>query len=379
MLEAKGTNFEAQLAPHCKVVIGDENASYFRPHLAVDRWGGEGRLSFGIPTTERIQPTFDGTTLEWVSGNAKHRFYLIAPDGNDHEFGGVEYELVLGAHPGTPTIPLPFDLAGLDAFFQGPLTGPRAASAVRPPHVLNSFAFYHATKGIAHTKPGDADKYRAGKAFHLYRPLATDRRGVKWWVDLTMDRLTRQMALVIGPEFLTAVYPVTIDPTIGYSTLPGTQDDTDNFKVSSNFAAPGDGEANPGTIAACTTADSGTLGFKMGVYSNVANAPTTLLSSTVTGTATTTKQFVSGSITWTGITNGTNYFLAIACNVGGNTFWDTATLQAAYTAVPLYSAELTSAFGTPTDWDDHKLGVYVDYTAAGGGATHPGWVGQGWW
>ena len=209
VFDQRGTNFEAHLTPHCMVIIGDENVSYFRPHLAVDRWGGEGRLSFGIPTTERIQPSFNGTTIEWVSGNTKHRYYLVAPDGKDHEFGGIEYEIVVGAHPGVPTIALPFDLDGLTAHHQAPLVPDPALPRIqRPARVDNSYAFYHATKGPMHATAATAAKYQAGKAFHLYRPEAQDAFGRRWWMDLMLDRITRQFELVIGPEFLAAAYPV---------------------------------------------------------------------------------------------------------------------------------------------------------------------------
>ena len=372
VFDQRGTNFEAHLTPHCTVIIGDENASYFRPHLAVDRWGGEGRLSFGIQTTERIQPTFDGTTLEWVSGNTKHRYYLVAPDGRDHEFGGIEYEIVVGAHPGVPTMALPFTLAGLTAHHQAPLVpDPALPRMRRPARVDNSYAFYHATQGPMHATAATAAKYQAGKAFHLYRPEAHDALGRRWWVNLTM--VAGQMALVIGPEFLLATYPVVIDPTFGFTSVGGTRnaDASGVLWYHRAFSTP----ASSGTLDSLSyhtddNGDAGDANWLPAIYSDVAGLPSARLASNETGT------LVGGTAAWvtdtnlsgTSITSGTQYWLggkSSSSTTGVVMHFDTvAGNNARYrTDGPLSWPDPAASTTSPGDW---KVSIYGTYTESGG-------------
>ena len=371
-LQARGSTFEAQLDPYSKVIIGDEDASYFRPHLALDRWGGESRLSFGIDTTKRITPIVDGSKVEWTDGDHLHRFYLLPP-GPGREYGGVEYEWVLGAHPGVRALTLPFDIAGLEGFYQVPMaqaTGRLRTHGVRPPTVEGSWAFYHPSCGQVHAGAARADKYKTGKAFHLYRPEAIDAKGVRWWVDLTL--VAGQMGLVIGPEFAAATYPVTIDPTIGYTSLGGSSDTTEDYSINIAFAAPEAGGATPGTAFIGGHSGTGTAEVYAGVYVYNAAGPfnqARLAASSVITLQVAPAAFRSAAITWASIT-ATNYILSVWSNTtNARTSFDSAGATGWFRQTTAASPPDPFPDSTGSGSWNNRASIYIDYTAAGGAAA----------
>jgi hypothetical protein len=61
--------------------------------------------------------------------------------------------------------------------------------------------------------------YRTGKAFHIYRPWAEDATGKRVWCRLRIKPKSNEMTVTIPQKFLdNAVYPVLVDPTLGYNT-----------------------------------------------------------------------------------------------------------------------------------------------------------------
>ncbi|GAI88795.1 unnamed protein product, partial [marine sediment metagenome] len=88
----------------------------------------------------------------------------------------------------------------------------------RPLNVEGSYAVYHATKGKVHSSQAEAEKYKVGKAFHIYRPIAEDALGNKAWCALHIDGYTdpKNLTITVPQQFLDeATYPVTIDPDFG--------------------------------------------------------------------------------------------------------------------------------------------------------------------
>jgi hypothetical protein len=71
----------------------------------------------------------------------------------------------------------------------------------RPDNVKGSYAVYHASKAN--------NKYRTGKAFHLYRPQITDSQGLQAWCEISLDLESGTMRAAIPNEFRgSAVLPV---------------------------------------------------------------------------------------------------------------------------------------------------------------------------
>lgn len=126
---------------------------------------------------------------------------------------GHEYEIILDKKPKSNIVSLEVETENLVYYYQPEEVG---ENEHRPVHVKGSFAVYHADE----TKHHNSEKYKAGKAFHLYRPWAVDQTGKKVWCSFDPNfNGTGDLEITIPQDFLdNAVYPVTIDPTFGYTT-----------------------------------------------------------------------------------------------------------------------------------------------------------------
>jgi len=79
----------------------------------------------------------------------------------------------------------------------------------RPENVAGSYAVYHDMKMSFHKSQERAEKYKVGKAFHIYRPKIIDSEG-KWvWEGLNIDIEKGEIIITIPQDFLdNAVYPI---------------------------------------------------------------------------------------------------------------------------------------------------------------------------
>ena len=133
------------------------------------------------------------------------------------EIEGHEYEVILDKKPETNIIPLEVETNDLVFYYQPKET---RENHYRPPHIEGSFAVYHADE----TKHHVSERYKAGKAFHIHRPWVVDSTGKKVWCSFDPNwNGTTDLEITIPQDFLdTAVYPITIDPTFGYTTAGGS-------------------------------------------------------------------------------------------------------------------------------------------------------------
>src|SRR3990167_5245143 len=192
------------------------------PKITLERWSGEVALGIryaGLPQNTKGSRAFLTNRMEWKGAKEEmHAYPLQAGEGM--EDGGFEIEIVLSEKP---TINK-FDFAitgadSLDFFFQPSLTQEEIdEGAFRPDNVIGSYAVYHKTK--ANHRVGSTN-YATGKAYHIYRPKAIDANGVEEWAELLYENGV--LSVTIPQSFLDGtMYPVTIDPTFGYTTIGGT-------------------------------------------------------------------------------------------------------------------------------------------------------------
>ncbi|GAI91778.1 unnamed protein product, partial [marine sediment metagenome] len=237
------TTFEVELLGKDKVEIGDRESTNFKPHLKLNRWGGECFIKVGLPTTEKITPVVEAGKVKWRGRKVEAHFYPLEPKtvitkdnkGRDRQFdqnelGGFEFEVVLKEKPATNEINLDFETRGLRFAYQPPLhpdhptwadtNGNGIVNSFRPENVVGSYAAYHATRRNIHASAEDAEKYKTGKAFHIYRPHLVDAVGVEGWADLNISNGV--LTITLPQEFLDeAMYPVIVDPDFGYTTIGG--------------------------------------------------------------------------------------------------------------------------------------------------------------
>lgn len=207
--------------------FGDaKDAAAFHPQIKVKRWDNEVNFSLrfdhsAIEGNEGFAT--DGETIEWNKGNVVARFYPLEGDAdpaNDKQ-GAHEFDVTFYAPPTSNVLVFSLRTKGLCFEHQPSLTQAEIDRGMfRPEHVVGSYAVYHESK-----RDNYAGKmqYRAGKAFHIYRPLITDAVGATVWGELQIDLAHEKLLLTVPPEFLqSATYPITIDPTIGYTSIGGT-------------------------------------------------------------------------------------------------------------------------------------------------------------
>jgi len=132
---------------------------------------------------------------------------------------GFEFEVILSEKPITNVYPMSIRTKGLEFWKQdGPTVEEKSTEfASCDPDVIGSYAVYNAG--------GKKDnEYQTGKAFHIYRPIANDANGWHVFCDLDIDEPNELLNITIPQDFIdNAIYPITIDPTFGYTSAGATQ------------------------------------------------------------------------------------------------------------------------------------------------------------
>lgn len=154
-------------------------------------------------------------------GNDKYRYRMYV-----NKSGNFEFDAEIRSKPSSGRYFFPFDIQskGLDFFYQPELTQKEIdEGAYRPDSVIGSYAVYHSSKRNNVKKAnGVYENYGTGKAFHIFRPRCWDSSADTVWGFIEIDGNTMR----IGADstwMANAVYPVTIDPVVGYRTEGASQ------------------------------------------------------------------------------------------------------------------------------------------------------------
>ena len=189
------------------VIIGNEVASEFESDIKCYRWGRENSLSIAY---EGFNGTPDLTNDEVTMSKGSEGMYF-KQDGNHLKFG-----LVFTSKP--PKNSWSFKMTGWEDFritYQPKLTQREIDDGCdRPEDVVGSYAVYH--------KTNKHNKYKTGKAFHIYRPKFIDSVGK--WAWATLDITNGVYTVTVPQSFLnTATYPVKANDTIGVEAQGGSR------------------------------------------------------------------------------------------------------------------------------------------------------------
>lgn len=269
------------------------------------------------------------------------------------------------------TLEVEWEIQNIDGFILGQNRTDFLANTVRPDKVVGSYAIYGDKKN--HIK-GEAN-YGCGKVAHIYRPLCIDAIGKQFWGVLSI--VDSVLTITIQANDLdTAIYPLTLDPTIGYNTAGGTNTVSTDFDVVTRFNSAGAGDANPGTIYFYGQEWSTFNDILSAVWDD--NAGTVrnqaiLSSTTPTVVMDATVQWQSAAITWTGIAASTDYFIGGAYE-GSRLYYDTATSGYEDTEgySRTYDATLNDPWPSGSDPLAWEVSCYLDYTASGGTTLNEG-------
>jgi len=240
-----------------------------RPEVVLQRWNGEVSLSvrYDKVKAQGSRQLFTDR-MEWKGDKEEvHAYPLPATGAKDPapvaffkgllptafadshdtgygEDGGFEMEVVLSEIPESNVFE--FQLEGyenLDFFYQGELTPEEIAEGTeRPENIIGSYAVYHKEKRDHRL---GVTNYATGKVYHIYRPkiIAADN---SWtWGELNYSEGV--LSVTVPQEWLaSAVYPVRVDPTFGYTTigasigtLANVTSDTSNMRGSTASSTAG--------------------------------------------------------------------------------------------------------------------------------------------
>ena len=249
-----------------KVVVGDRDREGFWPTARLSRWDGECSIKVAWPTARVILPTIEGSKLEWRDTDVELHFYPLVPTETRYEGGGFEVELLLKERPAGNQFSFMIETEGLEFYHQPELAKEEVdAGCIRPPDIVGSYAVYHSTRGNSHASIADAERYRAGKAFHIYRPKAHDAEGRTTWGELLIEG--NQLTITVDQQWLDeAVYPVVIDPTFGYESKGSSSHSTaSNVIWGTQFTCPESGTVDSMTAYLYGNAAS-SVAVEFGLY-----------------------------------------------------------------------------------------------------------------
>lgn len=364
-----------------QVEVGDPNdAAQVQPDIRIRRWDGEIasqiRLNYSV-IPGNISYEIDGTNeiITWRKGQYTARFY----HRSDIEEGALEFELVIPRRPAWNCLEfIVSNSANLVWLYQAPYANvdpdgstwqaaPSGAIYRRPAKVNGSYAVYHRSKGVLND--ADGPDYKAGKAFHVYRPHATDANGVETWGTLDFNEQTGILTMCLDATWLqNAEYPVTVDPTFGYTTIGGSDAyEVTNYTVGSRYQLTEN--ASTITQVAARMWVAGSVGVKSGIYADSSNTPAARFAQQTTATTVGAEAWFTWSYA-TGAASAAYYWLVFNGASGYQIKYDTdAAYKKAYDS-ETYTAVFKDPFGPVEGYDDTvKISAYATYTAAAAGRT----------
>jgi hypothetical protein len=222
-----------------EVQLGDVLQSSFYPQVKLKRWDNEVNMSFRLSEDlAGSSVVFDSQEqkLKWIKNDIEVHFYELEESENTPS-GGFEMEIILKKKPKTNKLELSANTKELNFYYQPPLDegeqDPEWATvtathaydkdsilrAYRPEHVVGSYAVFHKTRGKVVDSTGK--DYKAGKAFHIYRPKVYDANDNWVWAEQFIDVGAGIQTITIPQDFLdNAVYPVrhVAGDTFGYDS-----------------------------------------------------------------------------------------------------------------------------------------------------------------
>lgn len=189
-----------------------KNTKVIEPKVALSKLGDFAYLKVSYPI-KSDQVITTQNTITW-KGEDKN-VYFKQPSSDTFEF-----DITLLKKPQSNTFSYDIDTQNLDFFYQPALTTEEIAQGnTRAENVIGSYAAYYKNGISGDYSDAGGKNYKAGKAFHIYRPKILDSKGKTIWGKLSIDTENNKLLVKVPQEFLdTGTYPITVDPTFGYTS-----------------------------------------------------------------------------------------------------------------------------------------------------------------
>ncbi len=400
-----------------KIRVGDEKADNFVPEFTISRWEDEVwfklKPRLGVVAENDKTLNLDGDKIKFETPKIDYHFYDLGITAS-HTEGAYEFEVILKEKPASNVITFDIEAEGLDFFYQPALSdeypnsqncsptecdidGDGELDSFRPENVVGSYAVYHSTR-MNHVI-GQKD-YKAGKAFHVYRPQMEDSNGWKVWGELSIDVEQGIQTITILQDFIdNAVYPIrhATGETFGYTGEGGSPTiyvATETFdrtrRVGNPWSAPENGTLD-NLKAYMSSSNNQTVDVSGAVNeedSEGAGSHKEIARTENAGESfTTTPAWYTFNFSSEGIENGVLYLL----NVSGDGSDIVGSFESVFIRSDAGSGELryyietvntgypTLSIEDPWTWEEtgtntYKFSIYATYTP--GGAPAPAGAGQ---
>jgi hypothetical protein len=261
----------------CDIKIGGSSPDKFDPKISASKWGGEFWMDIQHSDVMDKAETLRDDRIELVVGDRTHRYYTT-PEGN------LEYDIVIDKKPLTNTIELDLNLSdGLrmikqkslyDDWFaidetlraNGQPTIPWAdfeQDNNRPDNIVGSYMIY------TNKKHND---YKAGKFGIIEAPYLIGANQQK--VKATQEYFGGKLIITMPWDFLnSAVYPIVLDPTLGYTTIGSSNTGSNTIKWGSDALSPASSGDTQTWHVAIAAVDGTDPGIKLGLYNTSGGNP----------------------------------------------------------------------------------------------------------
>lgn len=264
-----------QRTPHPQVsfaiVDSSRQANQHYRFMRISRWDDECIFSVNLPENNDSLIRISNDSTKILLGYADRWL-----EWYEREDGCSEFEIILRSRPLTDTITFLFTAENLNFWLQDTMLiygedtvwCRESDGCFVPDSVINGYMFEHSHK--------INNKYRTGTAGHIYRLKAyyddghghTDTVWVKQLITYISGNNYRWEIMLDSDWLKDATYPVTIDPTFGYTSEGASEDTFDDFRTFVNYGFPdttGAGTAVIGSVyvqhAVGTAACSVNIGF----------------------------------------------------------------------------------------------------------------------
>lgn len=346
------------------VLIGGKATDKFIPNVNTSFYDDEFYFNLNAVDCEVIDEAVsaDDVLRQNISGQT-HEYYI---DDN----GRLKWDKLFYSCPDSMRVRFKVKKSsGINFYYQPELTAEEIADGCeRPDDIVGSYAVYCDKAN---------NKYKTGKLCHIPRPFVIDAHGNREWCVMTYEEIrdTEGMLYIDMPEefMQSAVYPVRLDPTIGYTTAGGSSYAKADFSCQNyNITMPESGTAYK--VWGYSKGNGTAHDLLLGLYADNSGVPGNAIELNLAVSVTSTSPaWYSYTLSGSSLSSGNKYYPALLCPAripGGNTsynsyYYDTSSGTNVY--YKSNSRSMPSPAGTLSS-STIKVSVYLEYTKSGGGS-----------
>lgn len=331
------------------VTIGGKPVDKFIPNLNMSFHDDE----FFINLNRRDKQATSATDKAEIDGIDKDIFYIDAD-------GRFKWDIEFKERPAKNSWTWEIKHAdGIEFYYQGELTEDEIADGCeRPLEVVGSYAVYCNKAN---------NKYKTGKLCHIYRPFCYDINAESTYADLKIT--DGQLTISIDETWLdNVVYPVRLDPTIGYTTA-GASSGTGKQQLNTsknNVTMPEDGTAY--RVYAYMSGNGTAHNALFGYYNDSGSSPSTLVDGNkAVSVSSSTPAWYSADVTGN-LSSGAKYYPTIIPDISifvyNRYYYDSGT-----TGIGCYRSDvgksMPESYGSAV-LSSQNMSIYLEYTESGG-------------